>query len=132
MTTGHDHAGHEHAGHEHDRFDARLRHAHAQAVDSVSARTLLQLRPQRPAPRALHSRLHAWPLAATCAVALIAGGVFLRHPGSGTPPTQATAPVAVESAASDGDTGDVYATLDESPDLYLWLASNDTDNLVTE
>jgi hypothetical protein len=121
-------------GHDDDRFDARLRQAHAHAVDSVSARTRLQLRPQRPAPRTPPSRLQAWPLAATCAIALVAGGLFLRHPGTGTPPTQAIAPAAVAPATSDNDNeaGDVYAALDESPELYLWLASNDTDLLATE
>ena len=114
-------------------FDERRRRLHAQAVESVSPRTRLQLRPQPSASSASpRSRLHAWPLAATCAVALIAGGLFQRPPG--TTATEGSVPAAAAPAASNTDVepGDVYATLDESPELYLWLASNDTENLVTE
>jgi len=123
MTIGHDHGS---EGREHDRFDAKLRFAHAQAVEHVSPRMFVQLRPPPPATRttAGNRRLHAWPLAATCAIALVAGGLFLRHPVRDTP--------AVTTAAPDNnEPGDVYAALDESPELYLWLASNDTD-LVAE
>lgn len=111
-------------------FDAHLRQLHAQAVDRVSPRTLVQLRPQRasrgPVARA---RLHAWPLAATCAIALVAGGMLLRNPAQNAAGESATA---VTAATDTNEPGDVYAALDESPDLYLWLASNDTENLVTE
>lgn len=126
MNAGHDHPREDHG------FDARLRQLHGQAVDHVSPRLLLQLRPQRGAARApAKPRLHAWPLAATCAIALVAGGLFLRHPSwqaTPTSPTQ-TAPVFI---TTDSDPDGVYAALDESPELYLWLASNDTANLVTE
>jgi hypothetical protein len=114
-------------------FDARLRRLHARAVERVSPRTLVQLRAQRtssPLPSARH--LHAWPLATTCAIALVAGGLLLRHPGSTRPDEAVPVRAAPAAAASDNESGDVYATLDESPELYLWLASNDTANLVTE
>jgi hypothetical protein len=117
-------------GHDDSHFDQRLRQAHARAVDHVSPRTLAQLRPQRPASRAPQSRLHAWPLAATCAIALIAGGVFLRHPESNRP--ELTTAVSTPSTVTDNEPGDVYAALDEAPELYLWLASNDTENLALE
>lgn len=110
-------------------FDATLRQVHAQAVEHVSARTLGQLRPQQAPSRgvAAKPRLFAWPLAATCAIALVAGGLFLRLP---TQPLPADAASSV--AVNEGEPADVYAALDESPELYLWLASNDTENLVME
>ena len=135
--------GHEHAGHEHDcasgdctsddrAFDARLRQVHAQAVAQVPARTLAQLHPHRAPVRAsTPSRWTAWPLAATCAIALVAGGMLIRYPTQPIPQD----PTAMEQAASvngDSEPGDVYAALDESPELYLWLGSNDTDTLITE
>ena len=119
MTTGHDHD-----------FDLQLRRLHAQAVERVSPRTQVQLRPRResaPTVSVKHHR-HAWPLAATCAIALVAGGLFLRHPQQQT----TEAPPAVVTTPTENDPGDVYAALDESPELYEWLASNDTASLVTE
>lgn len=117
-------------GHDDGIFDERLRQAHARAVGNVSPRTLLQLRPQRPASRAPQSRLHAWPLAATCAIALVAGGMLLRLPGSSTP--ELASADRAQTIATDNEPGDVYAALDEAPELYLWLASNDTQNLALE
>lgn len=108
-------------------FEAAVRRLHAQAVEHVPVRTLVQLRPQRPASHtAAKPRLFAWPLAATCALALVAAGLFLRHPA---PIPAEPAPVVV---ATDGEAGDVYAALDESPELYLWLASSDPTRLVME
>lgn len=116
-------------GHDHD-FDTQLRQLHAQAVERVSPRTLARLRPRRETVRNLPTKrhLHAWPLAATCAIALVAGGLFLRYPQQEAAVTPATA----VTANTDNEPGDVYAALDESPELYLWLASNDTASLVTE
>lgn len=137
MSIGHDHRNHQLPGADAAArgFDDRLRAVHAQAVERVSPRTRFQLRAQRTAARAsARPRLHAWPLAATCAIALVAGGLLLRHPEHAVPDGIAagtTPPVAVP-AYSDSEPGDVYAALDESPELYLWLASNDTANLVTE
>jgi len=124
MSTGHDH--HFEAG----DFDAQLRQLHAQAVERVSPRTLVQLRPRRETARNLPAKrhLHAWPLAATCAIALVAGGLFLRYPQQET----ATTPATTGTTSTDNEPGDVYAALDESPELYLWLASSDTASLVTE
>jgi hypothetical protein len=118
MNTGHDHD-------EPNDFDAKLRRVHAQAVEHVSPRAFVQLRP-RPSPRTTPGkpRLLTWPLAATCAIGLIAGGLFLRQP---TPDASVEPAVATDN----NEPGDVYAALDESPELYVWLASNDTD-LVTE
>jgi hypothetical protein len=116
-------------GPDHD-FDARLQQLHARAVERVSPRTLVQLRPRRDTARNPPAKrhLHAWPLAATCAIALVAGGLFLRYPLQET----TVAPPAAITTHTDNEPGDVYTALDESPELYLWLASNDTASLVTE
>ena len=120
MNTGH---GHD----EHDDFVTKLRQVHAQSVEHVSPRTYVQLRPQSsPRTSPAKPRLQAGPLAATCAIALIAGGLFLRQPAQ-----DAAGKPAVVTATDNNEPGDVYAALDESPELYVWLASNDTD-LVTE
>lgn len=115
--------GHGHHDDERDNFDTKLRQVHAQAVDHVSPRTFLQLRPQRTAtrPTPAKPRLQAWPLAATCAIALVAGGFFLRQ--SRDTPAESIPAIAI---TDNSDPADVYAALDESPELYLWLASNDT------
>lgn len=108
---------------EHD-FDAKLRQAHAQAIERVSPRTLVQLRPQRAAVRPSSGKpgLRAWPLAATFAIALVAAGLFLRLPLHDEP----VVPTAATATTNNSDAADVYAALDESPEFYLWLASNDT------
>lgn len=110
-------------------FDTALRQVHAQALEHVPARTLRQLRPQQASSRDATAKPHlfAWPLAATCAIALVAGGLFLRLPSQPVPGDAASSVV-----VNEGEPGDVYAALDESPELYLWLASNDTENLVME
>ena len=136
MNTGHDNDMHDDDTHDKGTrdFDARLRRCHAQAVDRVSPRTFVQLRPQRAASRSpnARTRLHAWPLAATCAIALVAGGLFLHQNPTQDPAENVTAQPATLIASTDNDPGDVYAALDESPELYLWLASNDPENFVTE
>lgn len=120
MNIGHGHHN------ERDDFDAKLRQVHALAVDHVSPRTSVQLRPQRAALAApAKPRLRAWPLAATCAIALIVGGFFLRQ--SRDVPAESLPAIAITgNSADNNDPADVYAALDESPELYLWLASNDT------
>ncbi|HEY1141805.1 MAG TPA: hypothetical protein VGE88_16610 [Lysobacter sp.] len=114
-------------GHDHDErndFDAKLRRVHEQAVEHASPRTLRPRSSPRTSPA--KPRLQAWPLAATCAIALVAGGLFLRQPAQDAPVEPA-----VVTATDNNEPGDVYAALDEPPELYVWLASNDTD-LVTE
>lgn len=105
----------------HDQdFDAKLRRLHAQAVAQVSTRTQFQLR-RRPAaaPRQSPLRAFAWPLAAVCAAGVLAIGLQWRQSDS-----PATAPLP-SVAVSDDDSGGAYTALDETPDLYLWLASTD-------
>lgn len=123
-----------------DRFDARIRQAHADAVSHLSARTRLQLQLRRGAATAraasarspAGSRSIAWPLAAACAVAALAIALQLRQPESpGTVPMPEPArPIA--AAVPDAGIADAWTALDESPDLYLWLESDDAAMLAME
>lgn len=110
-------------------FDRELRHRHADALANLSPRTLAQLQQRRQAAlrprRSTPMRAFAWPLAAACAVGALALGLQLRPPET-TPATAAT----IANDTTDG--GSAYAALDETPDLYLWLASDDAVILASE
>ncbi|HEY9541896.1 MAG TPA: hypothetical protein VIR05_09710 [Luteimonas sp.] len=112
------------------RFDAAMRQLHESAVDRVSGRTRLQLQQApRTAPAASLARPHrlAWPLAASFAavLALMIGMQLWNEP--------APTPVAPATVVADtGTDADIDAVLDENPDLYLWLASNDAYALAME
>jgi hypothetical protein len=115
--------------HVHARFDEAMRTAHADAVASVSARTRVQLHNRlhaaMPTSRPAGGHRPAWGLALAGALALVAViGLRTRAPESSAP-----LPVAAERS---GDDGDLVASLDETPDLYLWLASSDASGLVSE
>lgn len=70
-------------------------------------------------------RAFAWPLAAACAIGVLALGLQLRQPE--------VAPATTAVVANDSDDVDeAYAALDETPDLYLWLASSDAVTLASE
>ena len=117
-----------------ERFDARIRQAHADAVSHLSARTRLQLQLRRGAAttrrKPVATRSFAWPLAAACAVGALAIGLQLRQPESpGTVPSPDTAHA---TAAPDAGVADAWTALDESPDLYLWLESDDAAMLAME
>lgn len=122
-----------------DDFDRRMRALHARAVDRLPSRTLYELQvrhanaasaamPARPA-----GRVGGWWLAAGLA-AVFALAIGLRLPGlddaaTGDPvPSLAAAGDAVEAAAWD----ESLAALDEDPDLYLWLSSQDSLILAME
>ena len=120
-------------------FDANLRQHHAQAVANLSSRTQAQLQLRRRAAEApmRHAPLrgYAWPLAAACAVGMLAIGLQWRQADI---PVPAAAPVAIapgstnSAGESPADEFDAYTMLDEAPDLYLWLASNDAATLAME
>jgi len=112
------------------RFDAAMRQLHESAVDRVSGRTRLQLQQaQRKAPAASPARPPrlAWPLAASFAavLALMVGMQLWNEPAP------APAAPATVVAGTDAD-ADIDAVLEENPDLYLWLASNDAYALAME
>lgn len=117
-----------------DRFDDALRDLHAQAVSQVSAATMAQLHRRRHAALqdAPRWRLPRWALATTFAsvFALAIGIGFGLQRGDGTQP----APPAIVSVAPESadEIGDAFASLDENPDFYVWLASSDATLLAME
>ena len=111
------------------RFDAAMRQLHGVATERISGRTRLQL--QQPARTASAARpaMHrfGWPLAASFAgVLALMVGLQLRHD-----PAPLPAPPAAANVVAD-NSDDIDAVLDENPDLYLWLASNDAYALAME
>jgi hypothetical protein len=115
------------------RFDNALRQRHADALTHLSTRTQVQLRnrlatatstPRHAAHRA------AWISAMACAAlfALVVG-LQLRPQPTPTSPQASVVAVAVDNRTDDDAT---FAPLDENPDLYLWLASNDAVALASE
>jgi hypothetical protein len=122
-----------------DRFDASIRAAHADALDHLSPRTRAQLQQRRraalagtPARAPANPFRFVLPLAAAFAIGAVAIGVGMRlQPES----TDAAAPrvASVTPAPATTTTDDTaYATLEENPDLYLWLASEDAATLAME
>lgn len=112
-------------------FDRDMRQLHAAAVSQVSPQTLARLRAARHAAQTAPKRGHAWrwvTATAFSAVLAVALGVqFL--PRSGTVP--ASQPM-VATVDNDEAYGDSVAALDESPDLYMWLASSEAEPLAME
>ncbi|WP_447938804.1 hypothetical protein [Pseudoxanthomonas mexicana] len=119
--------------HPHDDtgFDAQARGLHRASLAQVSPQTLMRLRTarheaQRAAP-AGGARSWRW-LTATAFSAVLAVGIGVQFlPRTSTAP----APVAVtdgEASLDEATTG----TLEEDPDLYLWLASADAQPLAME
>lgn len=123
----------------HDDFDHRIRALHAQAVERVPARTLYELQVRRAnaasaaTPVRSSGRAGGWWLAAGLA-AVFALAVGLRQPGlDGVPASEPVPSLAMASAAADAAAwDDGLAALDEDPDLYLWLASQDSLILAME
>lgn len=116
-------------------FDHDMRQLHATAVTQISPQTLARLRAARHSAQTAPRRGHGWRwIAATAFSSILAvtlGVQFL--PRSGTAP--ATAPATTPMvAAVDNDDGmiDAVVTLEESPDLYMWLASSEAMPLAME
>lgn len=123
--------------HPHDDtgFDAQARGLHRASLAQMSPQTLMRLRSARhEAQRAAPEGARPWRwLTATAFSAVLAVGIGLQFlPRTSTAPTPGTAtPVAVadgEAALDEASAG----TLDEDPDLYLWLASADAQPLAME
>lgn len=125
----------------HDEFDRRMRALHARAVEQVPSRTLYELQVRRAnaaagapptPPRSLAAR-GGWWLAGGLA-AVFALGIGLRQPIlEGSPAADAPPPLAAAGTAADTAAWeDGLAALDEDPDLYLWLASQDSLILAME
>lgn len=116
----------------HDDFDGRMRALHAHALEQVPSRTLYELQVRRAnaaastAARARPGRAGSWWLAAGFAAAF-ALAIGLRQPGVDAPGLGKDAPslAVVSEAAQAAALEDSLATLEEDPDLLLWLASQD-------
>lgn len=124
MTPGNDPMNHDFRD---ERFDQAMRALHAQALDRVSPATRARLRvarhaAARPAGAREPRRGLRWLLASgTAAVFALVIGLQLRPQDA---PPAAVPAVATTAAAPSIDVDTAIATLDENPDLYLWLASN--------
>jgi hypothetical protein len=106
-----------------ERFDLAMRELHAQAVAQVSSPTRARLRAARHGAAAARQsrRGYGWILASGCAAVFALAIALQLQPRPASQPD--ASPLAEVSAAYDADSA--VAALDENPDLYLWLASND-------
>jgi hypothetical protein len=121
-----------------DDFDQQLARCHRDAVSQLSARTQAQLQqrlhavmsPRRHAPR---RDGRAWGLAAACALVVVAalGLRWQALRGNAADPREAIVS-ANPIASATPDNGAVLASLDQPPDLYLWLASDDARAMLAE
>ena len=112
-------------------FDHDMRRLHDAAVSNISPQTLARLRAARHAAQTAPQRGHAWRWAAATAfsaVLAVALGVQLL-PDSGALPDTRT--LVADTSTEDSYT-DTLATLDENPDLYMWLASSEAEPLAME
>ena len=112
-----------------DGFDRVARRHYARSLDAIPSQTLDRLRAARreAAAHTSPARGFGWILAGGCATVL-AMAIALQLQLSPTPaPVQTAATnAAIDAADLRSDEADsVIAALDENPDLYLWLASND-------
>ncbi len=124
-------------------FDTAMRTRYAQATMQLSPRTRIQLHNRLRATLAgnvheKHGHRPAWLLATACSLALVFGFGMQWRAGNKKPPatvqsvTLVAAQGTVVAAQRKGDSGELVAALDESPDLYLWLASDDAKSFATE
>ena len=112
-------------------LDQALRRMHAHAATHLSTRTRTQLHHRvqaalASAPTAARPASH-WRLALACSIAMtiLVGMQWHAH--------QQAQPATGDALATGGaDTGEFIATLDETPDLYVWLASDDAHTLAAE
>ena len=113
-------------------FDNALRQRHAAAVAHISTHAQVQLRNRLAASNTAsrHFVRHrmAWAAATACAALFVlVVGLELRPR-----PAPVPLPATVVADDSQGEANPAYASLDENPDLYLWLASNDAVALASE
>lgn len=115
-----------------ENFDREMRQLHATAVNQLSPQTLARLRAARHglAKEATPRRGHAWrwvtATAFSAVLAVVVGMQFL--PQSQTMP--AAQPIA--SLTTDDNYVSSVVTLEENPDLYLWLASSEAEPMAME
>ncbi|MEO8366424.1 MAG: hypothetical protein ABI538_09485 [Pseudoxanthomonas sp.] len=114
-----------------EAFDRGMRQLHATAVTHISPQTLARLRLARHRAQAAPQRGLAWrwitASAFSAVLAVAIGAQFLPRAA----PLSPAQPMAA-AAGTSNDYGDAMATLDENPDLYLWLASSEAEPLAME
>lgn len=112
-------------------FDRDMRKLHAAAMSHISPQTLARLRAARHAAQTAPRPGHAWRwIAATAFSAALAVAIGMQFlPQSAPAPTAQPMAAAVDGA---GDYNSSVPTLDENPDLYLWLASAEAAPLAME
>lgn len=115
-----------------ETFDRDMRQLHATAVTQISPQTLARLRAARHGARtAPPQRGHAWRwMAASAFSAVLAVAIGVQFLPRSAPLSTAQPMVAATGASNDYS--DNLATLDENPDLYLWLASSEAEPLAME
>lgn len=111
-----------------DAFDRRAQQLHATALANISPQTLAKLRTARNAAAQPARPRHAWRwVAATAFSAVFAVAIGVQFVPRTSTPVAPAQPVAASAATSDYST-----SLDENPDLYVWLASADGQRLASE
>lgn len=110
-----------------DAFDRRAKQLHATALASISPQTLAKLRAARNTATSPARPRHAWRwVAATAFSTVFAVAIGVQFVPRTSVPVAPAQPVA-SAAVSDYST-----SLDENPDLYVWLASADGQRLASE
>jgi hypothetical protein len=112
-----------------DRFDAAMRALHRDALAHVSPGVRWKLRPVTGAKSSRTDRAGAWRMGA--ALAGVAAAIFALALGvSLWRPVEDANPAASALAAESADDG--ATVLEQDPDFYAWLASDDADLLAME
>ena len=114
-----------------DAFDRDMRQLHATSVSQLSPQTLARLRAARHGlAEATPQRGHSWRwITASAFSAVLAVAIGLQFLPTSQPATPTSPTVA--TVVADEYTTSVTA-LDENPDLYVWLASQDAATLAME
>ena len=112
-------------------FDRDMRKLHVEAVAHVSPQTLARLRAARHGLETPPRRGHAWRwIAASAFSAVLAVAIGVQFLPQSAPVPAAQPMVSAIDTTHDYD--DSVTTLDENPDLYLWLASSEAEPLAME
>jgi hypothetical protein len=112
-----------------DRFDAAMRALHQDALVHVSPRVRWKLRPATGTKSSTTDRPSAWRMGT--ALAGVAAAVFALALGvSLWKPVEEANPATGALAATSPDDG--ATVLEQDPDFYAWLASDDADLLAME
>ena len=114
-----------------EAFDRDMRQLHATAVARISPQTLARLRIARHGAQAAPQRGHAWRwITASAFSAVLAVAIGVQFLPRSTP--LSTVQPMIAATGTSNDYSDAVATLEENPDLYLWLASSEAEPLAME